>query len=204
MNQLPYEYSAIKYLQVWIKNDARFHKYLSKRNIDATLIAPALQKYKVARNFRGLSESGRTDKIADLLVKYSKHLTQNNVSDKVIGLAEAFHDEFNSNNLSAASKLLWLRKRSPIVIFDSRARNALNNLGHNIRVVDYDKYLQCWREEFSIREVAIRAAASRLPEIKEFTAMWCDEREAIQDIVTSDWFVGRVFDNYLWEVGADK
>lgn len=142
-------------------------------------------------------------KVAELLVEHSKYLTPNTVSERVTELAKAFLAEFGSKNLSDASKLLWLRKRSPIIIFDSRARKALNNLSYNIRATDYSEYLNCWRKEFLTREDAIRAAASRLPDVKDFTTMWSDKDDTLLDIVKSDWFIERVFDRYLWEAGKN-
>jgi len=196
-----YEFCSIRYLWAWQRTQSKLHEELSQPNPDGDSIKAALVSYKVHRNFGKLDE-GKCDKISELLTSHSRYLTLNNVASKVEELADAFYIEFGSNNLSAASKLLWLRKRSPVVIFDSRARKALLDLEYDFDPSDYSGYLECWREEFADREAEIRHAAARLPEINEFTG-WQHSIKELKELVTSDWFVKQIFDTYLWETGRE-
>ena len=85
--------------------------------------------------------------------------------------------------LSATTKLLWLKHRGPVIIYDSQVRAALG-----VRAGDYPAYVRRWRELYSRHAAGIRSATSRI-RIPGVPA----ERE---------WFRKRVFDLYLWAQGA--
>jgi len=85
--------------------------------------------------------------------------------------------------LSAATKLLWLIYRDPVILYDSQVRASLG-----VRAGDYAAYVRRWHALYSRHAVEIRSAASRIriPGVPS-------ERE---------WFRRRVFDIYLWAEGA--
>jgi hypothetical protein len=63
--------------------------------------------FRVARTFKGLSDA-TAEQISEYLIETSNG--EGTCSDKVTSLAQCFKERFGQFNLSAASKLLWLRK----------------------------------------------------------------------------------------------
>jgi hypothetical protein len=196
----PHEYTALKFLNQWHNKEMYFHNGLSGRRIDDQALSKAMHYFKVARNFSGLGEEGATSLISDLLINSSRRINQKNFPDRVHALALEFQLKFGSYNLSAASKLLWLRNRDPIIIFDKNTRHSLILLGHKIPPSDYSGFLRAWRIEFSKAEKDIRRASKRIPGISEFSSMWEHKASDIKEVVTSDWFTCRVFDILLWDI----
>jgi hypothetical protein len=85
--------------------------------------------------------------------------------------------------LSAATKLLWLIHKDPVIIYDSQVRASLR-----VPPGDYPAYVSRWHALYSRHAPGIRSATSRIrvPGVPS-------ERE---------WFRRRVFDMYLWAEGA--
>jgi hypothetical protein len=94
--------------------------------------------------------------------------------------------------LSAATKLLWLRHRDVVVIFDGNARTALR-----ARYGDYRDYLGKWFVEYRRLAGEIRVACGQF---------WSEMGvEVDADSGSADeWFRRRVLDIYLWRVGDPK
>jgi hypothetical protein len=122
---------------------------------------------------------------------------------KVTTLATRFRERFNQFNLSAASKLLWLRHKLPFIIYDSRAVNALRDLGGTFENANYSEYCDCWRAQYHQREEAIKEAAARLHEVRTFLPPWHRTEAELRALVSEPWFRERVFDIYLWEMGGE-
>ena len=94
------------------------------------------------------------------------------------------------DRLSAATKLLWLLRRDPVIIYDSQARVALGAPAGN-----YARYVQLWRLGYAKHEDAIRSACATISstgtKVPEFASDTGEE-----------WFRQRVYDIFLWNVGA--
>ncbi|HET7262450.1 MAG TPA: hypothetical protein VFK60_11615 [Casimicrobiaceae bacterium] len=87
-------------------------------------------------------------------------------------LASAFERRLKYDHLlSAASTLLWLRRQSPIVIYDSRAVRALKRLAEGTDVSSYATYCDTWRTQFSLRKVEIESDSNKLHQFAAFTAV---------------------------------
>jgi hypothetical protein len=160
-------------------------------------IRRVLNHYRVARNFKGLSDEF-AEQISRDLVEVSDD--KGSHSDKVMSLAERFQKNFDQLNLSAASKLLWLRKRNSYLIFDKRAADALGRLGKKIS--DYNSHCVAWQEEYQKRCGEITLAARGLVSLpRRYTRDPSLTDEELTELVNKDWFRARVFDIYLWEIG---
>jgi hypothetical protein len=118
-------------------------------------------------------------------------------------LASRFRERFAQFNLAAASKLLWLKHRRPYIIYDSRAVKALRDLGCRFENANYSEYYNCWRNQYSQREKTIKQAASRLHEVRAFLPPWHGTKAELKALASRPWFLERVFDIYLWEVGGE-
>ena len=129
-----YQYCAFRFLDLWERDEKSLHGDM-QGTPSADQIRNVLNHYRVARNFKGLSHEG-AKQISEDLVEMSD--VKGSYSDKVMLLAERFKNKFGQRNLSAASKLLWLRNRSSYLIFDKRAADGLRRLGNKIN--DYKSF----------------------------------------------------------------
>lgn len=203
MNQPTFEYCAVRFLDNWIKKEKILSDEISAQTPTLDGIRNSLAYFKVSRGFAGIKNDLRIQrKVQSLIVKHSRNLTVNTTINRVESLAFAFKSELELGTLlSAASKLLWLRNRSPVVIYDRRALQALNRLGHNLQKSAYEPYYSAWQETFSNHRREIVAASNAVPSIIKFTAAYNHSKTQIKELVKNEWFLERVLDQYLWLVG---
>lgn len=199
-----FEYCSMRFLIQWVRRERHLHENLSNSpTIDG--IREALRYFKVARTFKGLGDDEKADKVVKGLIAVSNELTKKNVIKQVQTLAGTFKKEFESKNLSAASKLLWLRCRTPVIIFDKRAKIALANLCPEYKkqeLANYNEYYECWHYIFKSHQKKIKRSISGLINIKKYTPLCYESDKSFKDCVNNDWFIERTFDIYLWEIGG--
>lgn len=86
----------------------------------------------------------------------------------------------------------------PVVIYDRQARVALGLKSQNL-----GEYLTRWRQAYEKQETYVEAACTKLLQVREF---WADPAalagNAAEQVIHSPWFRERVFDIYLWTIGA--
>jgi len=194
--EIHYEYCAFRFLELWEKDEESLHSDM-QGTPSADQIRRVLKHYRVARNFKGLSDA-KAKQISKDLVEVSDG--EGSYSDKVMSLATRFEKQFDQFNLSAASKLLWLRHKSPYLIFDKRASDALRHLEHKIS--DYKSYCDAWGREYEKRRSALALAAHGLINLpRAYTRDPSLTDDQLTELVRKDWFMARVFDIYLWEIG---
>ena len=199
-----FEYCAARFLDHWVRNEDRHVRALRQPTTSA--IRSSLAYFKVSRGFTGIEENPNVaSTVQELILVHSRQLTARTSIARVEELATAFQNELKLDNLlSAASKLLWLRCQSPVVIYDSRAVRALKRLGHPLKQRAYGPYHDAWQETFEEHRNEIAAAASALPSISRFTAAAGRSKAQIDQLVNNAWFLERVLDQYLWIVGEPK
>ena len=198
MNIPPYEFCAHKFLDLW-RDEEPLHKDMQGAP-SAKQIRAGLKHFKVARTFKGLSDDVAEQISADLVEVSDRR--EGNYIEKVTSLARRFKKDFDQFNLSAASKLLWLRNRRPYLIYDARAVRALRRLG-NKSTDNYTSYCEAWQEEYEKRSEEVSLAANGLVSLpRKYTAAFLLEDRQITDLVQAKWFRERVFDIYLWEIGG--
>ncbi|MBI4483883.1 MAG: hypothetical protein HY652_13475 [Acidobacteria bacterium] len=101
--------------------------------------------------------------------------------------------------LSLTTKFLWLRVRSPVIIYDSQVRRAVGT-----RLGDIDEYYSRWREKFKQYAQEIDAACDSLSSIRDYSIdPEVVSAEYIAETASQQWFKGRVLDVYLWHRGPD-
>lgn len=202
-----FEFCALRYLLLWSQKETRLHEQLSQDTPKVEGLRNALRHYGIARNFPGIDNDKTAEAVIDCLLEVSNDDTQC-TEQKVRILAERFKDTFKRLNLSAASKLLWLRYRKPFPIFDSRAFCGLQKLGvtelENQDKQDYKKYANAWKTAYKMNSDAIQKAVGRLPDALPFVRDWYQSKEEIASLAGQDWFQERIFDIYLWELGDSK
>jgi hypothetical protein len=205
-----FKYYALHYLNLWISQDRAYCEALTGRDREGKLdaIARAAVSYKIARNLpRRYDEGKRYQPVREVLDKLSpadfkgKKLLPSiqNVRNQISALYG------RRDFLSLTTKFLWLKIKSPIIIYDSRARAALAiELGKKARNFEaYDQYCSAWREVYKKYAEDIGAACQNLEEVHEYVENPKGaNRQYVARIARQKWFQERVFDIYLWHVGA--
>jgi hypothetical protein len=99
--------------------------------------------------------------------------------------------------LSATTKFLWFKVRSPIIIYDSQVRKALQTPDGDLQC-----FYDIWRDKYNYHNKAIAQACASLSKVSRYA---CDQTLAtppyVQSISAESWFRQRVFDVYLWHKG---
>ena len=189
--------AAEKYLELWRDGDSNYCTIFTdfpsgwsetradklKRAMGNTDVG-----YKIVRGFEHKYESGERFEevfcIMDGIAKIG--------SDPVATVEECaikFKGKYNKYLLSAASKLLWFKFKSPIIIYDENVRKYLGTPQNFYRA-----YCEKWREEYDKMEAEIDSACKYLAE----------NNSGNNGIICKSWFKKRVFDYSLWKRGEKK
>lgn len=201
-----FRFFALNYLNDWCGTDKPLHDDLrsNKTEIRLDAVQRIAKAYKISRNFRLISEDKRLDNVLIALDNMPDQITESNVSDIVNDLAARFESKYGEYAISAASKFLWFRHQTPVVIFDNNAKSRLGKLsGRNLGSTDYPKYYAKWREQFAMHSESIKAACSELTPVKDFSLAYHMTKETLTELVQNDWFHERVFDQFLWWNGSE-
>lgn len=195
-----FKYFALMYLNDWHFWDSPLSERIFSTNKEDSLNAfhSAAKYYKVTRNFPIDESEARLQGALDLVKSDSSKLVTNNVCEMVNNLALAFERRYGKNAVSAASKFLWLRHKSPVVIFDSRAKKWLDCNGYKVPVNNYEEYRNQWLTAFSDNSEKIEEACAALMTVRDFSMAFERSTEEVVSVTTSIWFQERVFDKYLW------
>jgi hypothetical protein len=202
--EFPLEFCALRFLLQWLGKEEQLHRALVSNPTDEHIRA-ALAYFQVSRNFKGLgNQPEKASLIRDLLVK-TRTNPELTIEKKVEELAKTFKDRFKKCNLSAASKLLWLSFRNPVIIYDQRAEKALSKK-LNCKPLDgsYSSYTEAWRRLYADYESEIGDAVTRLPRGRIFMPKCLLTDEELLRTANEPWFKERVFDTFLWEVGGNS
>jgi len=189
------------YLNDWYWWDKPFSERISSGAKEDSLDAfyNAAKYYKVTRNFENNGSEKRLQAALDLVLSVGGPLTEDNVCQKVSALAKSFERRYGKNAVSAASKFLWLRYRSPVVIFDGRAIAWLRAKHYKVpHGGGYHEYRRQWLVAYSDHEAEIREACTGLASVKDYTMARDWSPDEVVAIAGSRWFQERVFDKYLW------
>lgn len=164
----------------------------------------AAVNYRINRHFKNIEGETRFDKALKALDEVSDSVTVENVDEIVSQLAERFKSDYGKTAISAASKFLWFRCKSPVVIYDSRAFKCLKKLcDGRLDEHDYKEYRRNWKAQFAKHENSIRSSCADLVRVKDFSLAQDATDQGLEQLVNNLWFRERVFDKYLWWHGGD-
>jgi hypothetical protein len=196
-------YSAYSYLDEWMRQDFSFHRILSFERRDkasgttgAECLVKVANSYKVIRTLRKTGESPRL-KAAYEALQATGPLENGNVVSVVDTFATALCEIYGTFALSAASKFLWMRFRSPVIIYDSIVSKWLSKNCNDYLDEDYSSYHRIWSRKYQQYEEQIREACAELKSIKKFTHACEVSEDQLSEWTTSPWFMERVFDHYM-------
>ena len=172
----------------------RFTSINRHRRSKARTFFKAGVHFRVARNLPTAFEvNGRYQSILEVLNEISD-VNLDNVVDVVSEVQEQISGHYVGRNvLSATTKFLWLKVKSPIRIYDKQARKALGTK---------DKDFISFNEAFTIRyaecKKEIKDACSNLKSILSYSVRPDMKHEELDKLVSQPWFCERVLDIYLW------
>lgn len=195
-------YSASTYIGEWMSNDRRYHERLAYAAKDETsdaegtkCLVEAATYYKVIRTFKITGENPRLLAAYELLKKIERPEDVEDAVQRVEAFAEDLRNVYGQTPLSAASKFLWMRFRSPVVIYDSIASGRLKNYSYKGR--GYRNYVEIWSNKYREFEAEIGQACNELKDFKKFTLAREVSDDSLTEWTNSQWFKERVFDRFL-------
>lgn len=206
-----FRFFALQYLNDWFQYDRIFVEGLASKDHECRIITlrQAAQYYGVARNFKTLaSETAAGNRLSaalNALEQVAEQFDGDRVDDEVDRLAARFKSTYKKYLVSAASKFLWLKFQSPVVIYDNRALNTLRNVcGEPLTDDSYSIYRTAWRRQFQDHEDAIGSTCHELHRAKPFSLAHAQPDTDFSTLVNQHWFHERVFDKYLWWHGGNE
>jgi hypothetical protein len=194
-----FEYCAFNFWNQWQGYELPLYCAISATPTEQD-VRKALNYFQVARTFKGLGKDGNAVYILDCLIQVRADSALSTPAAKVEKLADELSKKF-SVNTSAASKLLWLSFRDPYLIYDTRAVNGLRR--HFREKFDgYLQYSDAWRKAYKLHEAEIAKSIEKLPKARIFMRTAPPPDQEIFHTARETWFKERVFDTFLWEIGA--
>ena len=189
---------------MWLQHDRPYHESINNGNCKNKLtgIKKAATYYKVARNLPKEFDEDigyyRYEPILKILDKVNSADFYGNTVESIKKVHNRISQEYgNRSVLSFTTKLLWLKIRNPIIIYDSQARIALDTPDSDLLA-----FYEAWREGFNTQREAIAEVCDELDKVAEYAY---DQTIAtpsyVKDISAQIWFQERVFDVYLWHKG---
>jgi hypothetical protein len=175
---------------------------LENSSLSDELVCQALvtmaTEYRVIRNFA----VGKCDESVRLLsalqaLRGLSPPSETSLVECVESFATKLQEKYGKRVISAASKILWMRFRSPVIIYDSLASECLAGKAGLARDPSYEDFCFAWRRAFEAEAPLIKEACKDLVQIKKFTLVSELGDSVLQDIVNKPWFMERVFDHAL-------
>lgn len=206
-----FKFFALAYLSDWWQYDEKFVAGLRRQGNRRETLVRAATYYQVIRSF-SKKYDGSPQRLDKALTELDAALNNNavtlaNVDQMVTDLATRLGSIYKKkgtpqNLVSAASKFLWICRRTPVVIYDDRAKTCLTRM-NAAPGTSYKSYREAWQLEFPKYEARIRSAALALANgtTKTFAPNSAAKR-GLKSVVRKRWFHERVFDKFLWWNGA--
>ena len=205
MSRPSLNYCALRYLNQWLSKDRYFCEALEGNDRPAKLkaLSDAASFYGVARNLPKAFDAQKGLSRYEPLLEVIDGVSAGSFEGiTLVPAIRQVRDDIsqrygNRDVLSLTTKFLWIKLKSPILIYDSQAKKALDN-PNNIAAY-YDK----WQIEFKKVQADIDAACRTLPSVHTYciTPNLFSSSD-IENIAATPWFKERVFDIYLWSLGS--
>jgi len=72
-------------------------------------------------------------------------------------------------------------------------------MGMKFEVRNYKQYCEAWKKQYQLHRPQILSAVRGLHNIKAVVPDWNESKEETKTLVSSEWFLERVFDIYLYQ-----
>ncbi len=209
MKKISIEYCSLFYLNQWILYDEKYNFALNNPKIKEyekiKILKEASIYYRIARNFptkydekKGLQ---RLEPVYEIIKMVKSKEFSDNPVEKILRVKEKISNKYGGIKLlSATTKILWIKIKHPIIIYDSQAVNALGS-----KPGDLNEYYHKWKDEYNIVKKEIKNACLDLEKINKYVVnQKIATKEYIRNISQNEWFHERVFDAYLWHIGDNS
>jgi hypothetical protein len=208
-----FKFFAFTYLSDWWQYDEKFVVGLRRQANRRETLVQAATYYQVIRSFAKKWDGGpqrlgkALQELDSALTNVNNVITPANVDQTVTDLASRLGTIYKKKGkpqtlVSAASKFLWICRRTPVVIYDDRAKTCLNRMNATPGTT-YKSYREAWQVEFPKYEARIRSACLALANgsVRNF-APNSSAKRGLKSVVRKRWFHERVFDKFLWWNGV--
>jgi hypothetical protein len=204
---MDFRYAAFTYLYEWVCYDRHFVDVLAftrtsepEPEVACQELISAAKHYDIIRNFKLEEETSRLLPAWNALKEIGKPVSPEDAKESVSQLVESLRRPYGLDLWSAASKFLWVRFQSPIVIYDSITWDWMCRKGSCPRGGGYDGFYDAWQRKFAENEAEILTACKELKELSTATKFFGPDRPTEEDFeatVSSGWFAERVFDHAI-------
>ena len=208
---LNFRYAVYSYLDEYLRVDKRCIDAL-ELDVSPAASCEALSRmaafYNINRNLATKDEAWRLEAVHNLLRRVQRPATDQEVAECVenfsIELGKAYPRKSGTTPtlLSAASKFLWMRFQSPVVMYDRYAWQWIKDIAKLRDTSSYAEYLQAWCTSFSDYKAEIAEACSEIVPFKRFTLAGGMADDQLRKLVQEVWFRERVFDHAIVEAAA--
>ena len=207
-----FHYFSVQYLNCWIETDEPLYWGLQchcEKARRRALVGIA-KKYSVIRSFPKMRDSGgdRLHHVPGLIDNL--RIFNEDEQVKVIHLAGAIEETYGRRLVSASSKFLWFKYRSPVIIFDGMAVKCLAELTKcaangervtRLELQDYNRYCEVWQKQYAAFQHCIDVACNDLRHAGKYTLADKMSERDLSKLASKTWFKERVFDFFLWHNG---
>ncbi len=195
-----FDFCALQFLNQWLEKEESYCDLLASTDIEdqRRALFKAGGHFRVARNLPTAFEAnGRYQSILEVLNKIGD-VNLDNVVDVVGEVQEQISGHYGGRNvLSATTKFLWLKVKSPIRIYDQQAHKALDTEDK-----DFISFNEAFTDRYDKCEEKIKEACSNLKSILSYSVRPDMKHEELAKLVSEPWFRERVLDIYLWNQGS--
>ena len=200
------EFCSLQYLNQWMLRDSGYCNALArgseKEKLD--ILHDAAAFYRIARNLpraadidKGLPRYKPLLAVIDAVKPADFRV---NPLQRIHEVESAISRRYCKRSvLSLTTKILWLKVKTPIIIYDAQARRTLG-----IKAGDLTSYYNAWRKVFQEKSVEISASCAELVTMSKYTVdVDLATTSYIQNVTSNRWFHERVLDLYLWNAGSN-
>lgn len=198
------KYAALATLNLWLMTDASVHADLNNGSNEKKLAALArgAHRWGFDSELLGCHEEGtglaRFQPALAFLDGLELPDFEGDVTTIITKTAHRLSLRYGNRNLvSATTKLLWMKFKSPIIVYDADTELAL---GTDLLRRFYDQ----WHARFAVYESEVLDACESLQHVLNYV---CDPEissaEFVQNLAAESWFQQRVFGSYLANIGRN-
>lgn len=198
---IAWSHFALKALTQWMQYDR--HGATAIATGDHDTLRRLMTFYTISRNFHGINTDGKRKQLLTYVQAAAKAVSRSAcTSQDVVKAVNKLAKKYDTKTLtSAASKLLYLAQQTKGVIYD---RNAVRALGLKATIT-YDTFVEAWLSAFESHKPAIKQARLRcLALADDLFPLYLDSAESCRTVLSQAWFDRRIFDIYLWHLGAGQ
>jgi len=203
MTERAFEYCSLQYLNQWLEKDSNYCHVLANGNKKEKLqiLKSAAGFYRIARNLPTKFDQGqgliRYEPVLEIIDTVTPQDFSNNTISRIREIEKLLSEKYGRRTvLSLTTKFLWIKIKSPIIIYDSQARIAIGSENG-----DLESYYDAWKAAFKENQKQIETACRKLSNLTLYTVNPYIDSEYISEVSSNDWFHERVFDIYLWNKG---